>query len=209
MMSVLGSISRHLIAITGPDGPGRGAVCRSLAAQLGAHEVTVWDALGRGAPFTSREEVLEHVGELDAVARMLTLFDLLRRALRLPEALEAQALVLNGYWFEHAASELAYGVPRMAVAAAVTDFPAPTCTFYLDVAPEEAWRRSGEVSDYERGLLRGTHHPASDDPAAQFVEFQHKIRGQWQELERRRGPWTRISSAPPVEDVLASLTAVA
>jgi thymidylate kinase len=196
----------RLIAITGPDGAGKSTVCSALAAQLGAHEVTVWDALGRGAPFACKEEVLAHVSELDGVARMLTIFDLLRRALRLPEARAASTLVLNGYWFKYAASELAYGVPRMAVAAAVTDFPLPTCTFFLDLAPEEAWERKGRGSDYERGLMRGTHHPASEDPGAQFVEFQHKIRGHWQEIERRRGPWTRISTTPPVERVLASLS---
>jgi hypothetical protein len=181
-------------------------VCSAVAAQLGAHEVTVWDAVGRGAPFACKDDALEHLAELDGVARMLTIFDLLRRALRLPEARDASTMVLNGYWFKNAASELPYGVPRMSVAAAVTDFPAPSSTFFLDLEPEAACARIGGGSDYERGLMRGTHHPVSDDPGAQFLEFQHKVRGHWHDLERRRGPWTRISSAPPVERVVASLS---
>jgi len=197
--------ARRLVAITGPDGAGKSTICTAIAGQLGAVEVSVWDSLGRGGPFASKAEVLAAVSELDGVERMLTIFDLLRRAMRLAAEEGAETLVLNGYWYKYAASELAYGVPEAAVAAAVKDFPVPACTFFLDLGADEAWRRKGVGSAYERGLMRGTHRPAGRTPGEQFVEFQRKIRGHWEALERAHGPWTRISTAPPVDRVLAHI----
>jgi thymidylate kinase len=198
-------LSRRAIAITGPDGAGKSTVCERVVRQLRGVEVSVWDFLERGVPFRSKAETLAHVARLDGVERMLTIIELLRASMRLADDKPGDVLVLNGYWYKYAASELAYGVPAAAVAEAVADFPEPTCTFFLELAPEEAWRRKGKGSSYERGLMRGTHRPGSLDPGAQFVDFQRKIRPHWDELERRHGPWTHISSTPSVEHVLARI----
>jgi thymidylate kinase len=195
---------KRLIAITGPDGTGKSTVCEQITRKLGGVEVSVWDFLARGAPFRSKAETLAHVGQLDGPARMRTIIDLLRLSLRMAAEKPGELLVLNGYWYKYAASELAYGVPAATVAAAVADFPVPSCTFFLELAPEEAWRRKGAGSSYERGLMRGGR-PSSSDPGEQFVHFQRQIRPHWAALERQHGPWIHVSAAPPVERVIASV----
>lgn len=192
-----------LIAITGADGSGKSTACASVRAALESRfgagsvlEVSVWDCLGEGqAPFRTKQDAVTYMADLDGVSRALFIFHAMSRALQLGLRSEARALLLNGYWFKYAASEIGYGNPSDWVLSVGRAFPAPDETYCLDVSPEVAWERRRSATAYEQGP-----GVASGESGERFVAFQRKLRSAWGEIERVAGPWQHISAElPPLE----------
>lgn len=192
-----------LVAVTGPDGSGKSTACSSamslLVAKLGpgaVAEVSVWDALrplpGIQTPFGSRREAEAYLASLDGPSRTLFIFHALRRSLQLGLASDAQVLLLNGYWYKYAVSELGYGVDEEVVRGAARAFPAPDRVFFLDVDPETAWERR-RVST-AREPHGSTRYEGGGDEGG-FLAFQRRLRPIWERLSAQESPtWVKISA---------------
>lgn len=191
-----------LIAVTGPDGSGKSTACSSasrlLSEKLGpgaVAEVSVWDALrpipGIQTPFGSRREAEAYLAALDGPSRTLFIFHALRRSLQLALASSARVLLLNGYWYKYAVSELGYGVDEDVVRGAARAFPRPGGVFFLDIDPETAWERRRVSTRYEGG-----------GDASGFLAFQRRLRPVWERLRSVEAPpWVTLSALDAPETV--------
>src|SRR3989344_3262810 len=106
----------RFICVTGPDGSGKTTLCRELVERWNrrfgddfAAEVTVWDFLEDLNPFNSKRAVFDYGATLEPIARMKTLMGFYRKSLEIRLRKKHKVLVLNGFWYKYAASELAYG----------------------------------------------------------------------------------------------------
>lgn len=177
------------ICITGPDGAGKSTLIAGLIEALEARHgagsavhVQVWDAL---QGLLDRAAAQRYLAVVDHRSRALLLLHAVSRALALGESSGARVVLLDGYWFKYAVSELEHGAPEALFAGCAEGFPAPDRVFALDLDPEEALRRKAELTDYERGF--------GDDPEA-FLAFQRRLRARWEALETAVGPWTHLSA---------------
>jgi thymidylate kinase len=198
-------MSRLRIAITGPDGSGKSTVCARVREALDSRfgrgscaEVSIWDLLGDSRikpPFSSKEEAARYLGDLDGSSRTLFLFHAMSRALQLAERTPAKILLLNGYWYKYAVSELGYGVPTHTVEGAARGFAKPDQTFFLEVTPHTAAARRSESTRYESGLEQND-----------FVAFQTRLALHWGQIEEANGPWEHVSTQPTADAVAAEIT---
>lgn len=201
------------IAITGPDGSGKSTVCAALCeygtkryGHGSVREVSVWNALSdpRVALLPSREATEKYLATLGTTSRPLFIFHALARACEQAEKLEASSetkiLLLNGYWYKYAASELGYGVPSEIVFGATAGFSAPNLVFCLDVDPETSWQRKKQATAYEQG--------GSENSKASFISFQTRLRNFWttvenKSVEREGIQWIHLSSLNSIEETVS------
>lgn len=182
----------RIVVVTGPDGGGKSTAIAAARAALGqdrSREVSIWDGMG---PFVSRRDAMAYLLDNDAPSRLLLLFHAMSRALTLARRSGAELLVVDGYWYKYAVSELGQGVPLDVVLGAARGFPRPERTLCIDIDPATAAARKVEPSAYEQG-------------GSSFVRFQESLRPWWRALEAKVGPWTHLDGAAPREDVAAAV----
>lgn len=176
--------------MTGPDGSGKSTAIAGIRDALGAREVSIWDGMG---PFPSRRDAMAYLLDNDGPSRLLLLFHAMARALDLGRRSGAELLLVNGYWYKYAVSELGQGVPLPVVLGAAAGFPVPERTLCIDVDPATALRRKGEVSAYEQGK------------EASFLRFQASLRPWWARIEAETGPWSHLDGTLPADAVRDAL----
>lgn len=190
-------MSPMLVAVTGPDGAGKTSLCRHLAATCegGARVVQIWDALP-GLPLVGPAR--DYLADLGPLARGTFLMHAVARALERGQRSGARILLLDGYWYKYAASELAFGDDLGLLLG--RRFPKPQHTFSLDLPPEEALRRRPQPSAYEQGL------PAPGTSAdAAFLGFQRRTRAAWARVEAEAGPWVHLDATRPLDELSAEV----
>jgi thymidylate kinase len=213
-------VTPRLVAVTGPDGTGKSTLVASVVARLGmqggggtpggrspdqkgdwpsAATVQVWDALVGLLP---QADAVRYLGRIGDRSRALLLLHAASRALDLAHERRVELIVLDGYWYKYAVSEIEQGAPPELFAACETAFPRPDVVFALDLPVDEALRRKRATSAYERGL--GRHGDSEDDA---FVAFQTRLRDRWAALEARVGPWVHLSSTDPPEVLVDAVLA--
>jgi thymidylate kinase len=201
-----------LIAITGPDGSGKSTACSRvrelLAERLGTRvvEVSVWDALaehGDVAPvFKGRAEAERYLADLDGVSRALFIFHAMARAVQLARQSKPSVMLLNGYWYKYAVSEIGYGVDPDFVLGATLGFALPAHVFCLDIDPETAWERRRRATAYEQG---GSFGAASE--RERFMGFQGRLRQAWSAIEAQTGlHWEHLSALAPAEEIAQEIS---
>lgn len=200
-----------LIVITGPDGSGKSTACalarENLALKFGADtvvECSVWDCLetkaGITPAFHTQKEAAAYLGDLDGTSRTLFIFHAMARALALALKKNPRVVLLSGYWYKYAVSEIGYGVDPDFVLGASLGFARPAHVFSLDIDPETAWERRKRASAYEQG--------ASDlgSERERFVGFQTKLRQVWTGIEAQTGlHWEHLSALDPAETVAQAI----
>jgi thymidylate kinase len=203
----------RLVVVTGPDGSGKSTACAGARERLAARGVScreagVWDALEPAPglprpPFASRSEAERYLADLDGTARGLFIFHALSRALQLGRRAGPEVLLVNGYWYKYAASELGYGVDPAVVRGWVTGFPEPDQVFFLELDPETAWRRRQAATAYEQGPAGSAE---SESEKERFIRFQTRLAPEWETIEREaRRPWIRVSARLSPADVAGAI----
>jgi len=184
-----------VIAVTGPDGSGKSTLCARLSEALGAARVSVWDAMASSGLFATRGAVAEYFQDLDGPSRTLFIYHALSRSMDLAARSGARILLVEGYWYKYAVTEIAYGVDPKFVEAAASAFQKPLLTIRLDVAAEESWSRKSAPTAYESGDAEAPGVPSE----ARYVAFQSRLRPIWESLEGRHGPWARVPAGASPE----------
>lgn len=228
----------RLYCITGADGSGKSTACARARARIderwgagACREVSVWDGLlaqrtAQGIEvtpaFRTRDDASRYLADLDGPSRTLFILHSMSRALQLGmRDPSARVLLLNGYWYKYAVSELGYGVPSSVVLGAAEGFPAPRMTFCLDLSPETAWSRRQAATRYEQGPGEGGDEgSAGVSTRDRFIDFQRRLRESWALIEDRvsapgsgahAGPWIHLSAelAPEslVDRIVTAITA--
>lgn len=201
------SSSPRLFVVTGPDGSGKSTACaraRALLSERGLSvaEVSVWDCLRQESgclkpAFDSPREAARYLADLDGTSRTLFIFHAMARALQLAQRSPAQALLVSGYWFKYAVSEIGYGVDPEFVLGAAQGFAPAHHVFCLDIDPETAWERRQGATSYEQGgaSARGSERE-------RFIGFQTRLRQAWHGIEAQSGQhWEHLSALDPMESV--------
>jgi thymidylate kinase len=190
------------ICLAGADGTGKSTQAELLRAYLVAsgHTVrlcTIWDLMEptgvNAIPFDSKADIDRFLGGLHPAGRAMFLHMAMREAL--DRALEdrGDALVLVvGYWPKYNATERLYGAPAELLDALGASFPRLGLGLALELAPEIAFQRKGEISRYESGG-RG---------AKGFLAFQQSVRPQLARcMESACEMWQRIDASVDIESV--------
>ncbi|WP_186356507.1 thymidylate kinase [Streptomonospora sp. PA3] len=200
-----------LVAVAGTDGAGKSTVTRAVAEFLAGsgcavHHVDRWDVVDNphypAAGFLASDVtyIRHRVADMPPTARLLFLMWLIDMALEAWEGdARTGALLVDGYWMKHAASEVAYGLDQGWVEGVVDRLPQASVTLYLRVSPEVAWaRKTGDIVPYECGM----------DPSCaeeSFLAHQRRIQNLLDRWAAQRG-WTVIDADRPYEDVVADVT---
>lgn len=153
-----------IIALEGPDGAGKSTqvgevVSWARGRGLSARVVGKWEMFDQAtvpeARFlkgTSQAELRICIPEMPSPSRLFFLAWMNTMAAARARQLDDDLVVLDGYWFKHAASEIAMGCDERLVAAITHAISPVDLVVYLDVAPEEALRRkAGDLAPYECG----------------------------------------------------------
>jgi thymidylate kinase len=178
----------EIIVITGPDGSGKSTACEKLIPLLkDAVSVSIWDSMLKTGKF-AKEPLVEYLGELDQVARTLLLFHAMRNSLDLALKQKPEVILVDGYFYKYAASELTYGTKMEVIRGAALGFPRPSFTLFLEVDPKEASERKTSQSAYESG--------------EEFISFQEKMLRSWKLIEAEYGPWRKISTKGGAQKVV-------
>jgi dTMP kinase len=197
-----------LICVTGPDGSGKSTQVARLTEALERDGkrvavVTIWDLLldpsCRGkVMFDEPSQVDKYMRLLDPTSRALFIYHGLHEAVVMARRRQADVLLLNAYWYKYYATEVAHGGDRTLLRQLARIFPEPALTFYLKVAPEQAFDRKGQVSGYECG------YPAERTLDA-FVRFQRVAHAELDALadELRWVPVNGNAPMAELTDVLA------
>jgi thymidylate kinase len=192
----------ELIVVTGPDGSGKTTTCKRvvqhLESQLGSGsviQVSIWDALMQSHIYTSKEQIVKYLGALDGFTRTLFIFHCLSRAVDLAKKKTPKFLLIEGYWYKYAVSEVGQGVAMEYVLGAAQGFQKAALTFFLDVSPEVAWLRKQQASQYEQGVQ------TSGSMQERFIQFQTTIGETWKSVENELGPWIHVATDAGAEEV--------
>jgi thymidylate kinase len=202
-----------VIVITGPDGSGKSTACglarERLARKLGGPhavvECSVWDCLdpksGVTPAFHTQKEAAAYLADLDGTSRTLFIFHAMSRALALSIKKNPRVVLVSGYWYKYAVSEIGYGVDPDFVLGAALGFARPAHVFSLDIDPETAWERRKRASHYEQGDAAG-----GATERERFVRFQTRLRQAWAGIEAQTGlHWEHLSALDPAEAVAQSI----
>lgn len=192
----------HLLVVTGPDGTGKSTLVQGVVQALNAEHgegyatsVLIWHSL---ADLVSVEQARTYLGTIDHLSRATLLLHGIARALDLGRRADVRVLVIDGYWYKYAVSEIAHGTPPALFAGCPEAFPTPDLTLCLDLPAEEALARKEAISRYEQGLAE-----ADGGEGEAFLRFQERMAAHWSTLEEQVGPWTHLSSAQPAEALVA------
>jgi thymidylate kinase len=189
-----------LICVTGPDGAGKTTQIARIGEALSKRgkkrivPMTIWDMLldpstrGRVA-FKSPSELDTFLEILSPMARMLFLAHCLYAALDLAQKRKADVILANGYWYKYWATEVAHGGDAEAMLDLMEVFPEPVITFFLDIAPEEAFNRKAKLSGYETGF-------AVERNLEAFTTFQARARPPLERLANEK-QWVRLNGKEP------------
>ena len=184
-----------ICVVTGADGSGKSTACKNIAkqieSQLGSGTVgvvSIWDSVNQSQLFASKQDVVHYLNDLDGYTRTLFLFHALSRSIDLAQRKKPKIIVVDGYWYKYAVSEIGQGVSIDDVLAAARGFVPPNIVFCLDIDPQISKSRKSEVSQYEQGS--DTQGAAFD----RFLQFQNRLAPIWIEIEKRSGPWIHLSS---------------
>jgi thymidylate kinase len=203
-----------VIVITGPDGSGKSTACALAREQLSARlgdgkvvECSVWDCLEAqesiSPAFRTQAEAAQYLGDLDGTSRTLFIFHAMSRALQLAIKKKPAVILLSGYWYKYAVSEIGYGVDPDFVLGASLGFARPAHVFCLDIDPATAWERRMRASAYEQGNADGNVGASERE---RFLEFQSKLRQVWAGLEAQTGlTWEHLSALDAVEDIVQAI----
>lgn len=200
------------LVFTGTDGAGKSTQIRRTAARLterglAARRHNKWDVLERdafpecrflGGPAATLRAC---IAEMEGEARALFLFWLIAttadRAARDAPAGAGRVDLIDGYWYKHAAAELALGCSRPLVDALGAALPPPDHVLYLRVDPERALARKAELTRYECGL-----DPASSP--ASFLRHQRRLQATLDAWADERG-WTVVDANRGIGEVAADV----
>lgn len=194
-----------IVVITGPDGSGKSTACRETALllekKLGAGSVSIasiWDAAEHSQLFSSKRDVQNYLIDLDGYTRTLFIFHAIHRSLDLAIRKNSKIILIDGYWYKYAVSEITLGVSSEWVISAGRKLPHPDLSFYLDLHPRDALSRKERFSPYERGASLDRFQPLSpvsfEIEREQFLQFQSQLILTWKKLEHQLGPWMHLSA---------------
>lgn len=198
-----------LIALVGSDGAGKSLQARRLCAWFAergrrVERVDMWDILDPDrhpqARFLTggRPMLRDCIAEMTTPARGLFLFWMIASVVAERRAAAPDAvLVVDGYWYKHAAAEHALGAGD----AVAVRMPEPDLVLHLDVSPAVALARKQPdgLTLYECGC-DGSRAPES------FLAHQAKVREILRQWARERG-WHRIDADRDADDVTAAIVA--
>lgn len=188
------------VAVFGNDGAGKSTLVRSLRQLLEDHQVQTtvfdkWDILNRtlhpNLAFIEPDldQLRVAIARMTPVSRLLFLFWSFAASMR--EEVGVDVVLLDGYWYKHAAAEVALGASETLVDELSRVVPSPDLGFYLDVEPSLAAVRKGAAfTPYECGCLE----PCTIDS---FLKHQTRVRAQLQTLSRRVHAVQVDASQPP------------
>jgi len=178
------------------DGTGKSTLVERLTTVMGSVAVSsIWDIMNgdiRSVPFRSRRDIDHYLCELTSGARWLFLVHAWQQSLDVAQSKGHSFILLNGYYYKYAATELALGLSPGWVGTVSRLFPVPDLVIDLQVPTEQAAGRKTTFSRYECGL---SSTPGADD----FICFQRKVKEKWNFFDRAR--WQAIDSRQTPDEV--------
>lgn len=194
------------IAITGPDGAGKSTLCKRLVADLRGrgHKSAIssaWDSLEilnkySGGGFDNQEQIQDYLMSCESESRIYFMLHSLMRSLEEHRRDGVELLVLDGYWYKYIISEISFGLDRSVFSGLCSLFPKTLATVFLDIKPELALERKGELSQYET---------SGSKQSKKFLELQTKQYSLWKELIQTNQEWTIVSSDQEIDGVYQDL----
>lgn len=182
-----------IIAVTGSDGSGKSTICKKIMECCDKHilknDITissVWD--DHSDLFSSLDHARSYLTSLNGATRLFFIFHAISRSLDIAIKKRKKIIIIDGYFYKYAISEIARGAPKEVVNLLIKKLPFPDLTLYLDISPEKSALRKETFSTYEQGNAKG--HNDKD----RFIKFQKKLKPLWNEYEKEFAPWHRISS---------------
>lgn len=176
-----------LIVVTGIDGSGKSTVTNLLLESLRESGALTrrrdkWDVYDRALHPSCKflhgplAELRSCISSMPVPSRTLFLFWTMHLTMRQELLANVDYCILDSFWYKHAASEIIYGSPPELVEALSRPLPEPDDVFFLDVDPQEAWRRKQamnfeDIVPYECGM-------AETPDAASFIAHQTRLRKQ-------------------------------
>ncbi len=166
-----------LICVTGIDGSGKSTLVNKLNEEIkNSKIVTIWDLMKKPSlrecfSFKSKEDIDRYLEQLHHPARALFMFHCLAEPMTLAfeEAKEkgTEVLLLDGYWFKYAASEIAFGANPDEIRGLAKVFPDPDLVLYIEIDSKVALSRKKTFSGYEGGYDPGRTEQG-------FIDFQSR-----------------------------------
>ena len=194
-----------LVAFAGPDGAGKTTQVKRVAQwldQAGRQTEIIdrWDIL-KPEKFpecrfinSTRQEMPLIISEMEGLSRAMFMFWSISLTMRKMDLTDPSRIYLvDGYWMKHGAAEIEFGCDPEWVEATVRCLPSADLTFYIDVEPEEAWRRKPDATPYE----------CARNPEVNFqnfVDHQSKLRSRLLGWARDYG-WEYVSSMQEPEQI--------
>ena len=193
-----------IIVITGPDGSGKSTTCKKVSEYLHKESSSnciaissAWDEYSQ--LFQTRSKANLYLNNLEGYTRSLFIFHAVSRSIDLARKKGAKIILVDGYWYKYAVSEICLGISREWIINLAKMLPVPDFTLYLDIQPEQAALRKNKISEYEQGKSIGSNQ------IDRFVRFQTQMKTIWKEIEFQFGPWKHISSELNPDQVAQTL----
>lgn len=187
-----------LVAFAGPDGAGKTTQVKRVSQWLEqagwqTEIIDRWDILNADkfpeCRFinSTRQEMPICIFEMEGLSRAMFLFWSVSLTMRKIDLADRSRIYLvDGYWMKHGAAEIEFGCDPAWVEATVRCLPPADLTFYIDIDPEEAWRRKPDVTPYE--CARN-----GEVSFENFIIHQSKLRNRLLGWARDYG-WEHVSS---------------
>lgn len=203
------------ICVVGADGAGKTTQIKALADAAAArgHPVEhagLWRVLEPDRHpecrflASDRQQLRVCISEMDGPARALFLLWMhASTAMRSRSgAPEGGLLLLDSYWYKHAAAELAMGAPEAMIMAIGQALPAPDMVVLLDVDPDTALRRkrAAGLTAYECGCDR-------EKRPERFLDHQAAVRSRLLDWAHAHS-WQVVDARQPADRVRQSVIEV-